>query len=383
MGEESDDDGRRGVGLFPPRLLACALQATVVQLTVDPRHRRNQPSVESRRMADLELQAGVLSRLIKHTAFAAGKSDERYLMTCVSFRGVKGSRGAVIEAAATDNWCLAVARGPGEGVGQVNFPAKALSRLRLTCDAEESVTIKESEGRVQVIEATRPCADEPLQAGSFPAYDDILSQAGEPTAVVSMSDARPAMREVIHRAAYVELISRDGSLTIAAAKRSAPVACHLKPRRDASLQVSGPHLARAIAHCGDGEIALYLGHSLLGAEDNFRLHLAGSRAKLFIDSALLQIRLLEPYELSHILNAVDDVLDVLAAVEHRRVYRAPIPLLEAASVALGLADVVFLDRHRVRRALAHDPIERRPQVAGTRGGRVAGVVGKNLKKTFA
>jgi hypothetical protein len=80
-------------------------------------------------------------------------------------------------------------------------------------------------------------------------------------------------------------------------------------------------------------------------------------------------RLLQPDEFGDVFHSVNDVPELARFAEHGGVQGAPVPGLERA---VGLANVVFLERHRVGHSLLTHAIERRPQVP--RAGRL-GILG--------
>ena len=93
--------------------------------------------------------------------------------------------------------------------------------------------------------------------------------------------------------------------------------------------------------------SLVCGLQLRRAAQDLRLHLRRLPAQLGRHGLLLALELLEPDELGHVLDRVDDVFEPAGGVEHRRVDRAPVAHLVAAALVIGLADVVLLDGHRV------------------------------------
>jgi hypothetical protein len=63
---------------------------------------------------------------------------------------------------------------------------------------------------------------------------------------------------------------------------------------------------------------------------------------------------LQEHHLRHILDVMKDERDFTVFTEHRRIDRAPVALLEAATCRLGTRDVVLLNRHLVRPAIPND-----------------------------
>jgi hypothetical protein len=84
--------------------------------------------------------------------------------------------------------------------------------------------------------------------------------------------------------------------------------------------------------------------------------------ELLGDALLLGFEVLQPDELGDVLDPMDDEPERTRGVEDRQVHRAPETLFEAAAFGIRSADVIALDRHRVRYARGQDAIERRPQV---------------------
>ncbi len=77
---------------------------------------------------------------------------------------------------------------------------------------------------------------------------------------------------------------------------------------------------------------------------------------------------------------MDDGGELSARPEHRRVAWAPVTLLEAAALRLGLADIVFLHRHGVGATELDHALQRGAQVAHTIGRRIVGVIRKDLEQ---
>jgi hypothetical protein len=80
-------------------------------------------------------------------------------------------------------------------------------------------------------------------------------------------------------------------------------------------------------------------------------------------------------------STVNDPDDFAGRIEHRRVDRAPVFLLESAALRLRPADVVFLYRHRVRPALAQRAFQRCAQVRHARCRRIVRIVGEDVEDT--
>ena len=86
------------------------------------------------------------------------------------------------------------------------------------------------------------------------------------------------------------------------------------------------------------------------------------------------------HECGHVLDAMDDELELASGSENGGVDRAPVALHERA---VGLADVVLLDGHGVGRERPSYPIERGAQVGRPRGGGVVGVVRERVEDVAA
>ncbi len=112
------------------------------------------------------------------------------------------------------------------------------------------------------------------------------------------------------------------------------------------------------------------GGQLLAAADHSTLHIARPITEL-------RSRLGRAHEIRDVLDAVEDVTDIAGPREDGDVLRAPVLRLESA---VGAANVVALDRHRVGRSCRDDAIERRTEVARPVGARVVRVVGKDFEE---
>ena len=69
--------------------------------------------------------------------------------------------------------------------------------------------------------------------------------------------------------------------------------------------------------------------------------------QLLGELVLFEALLLEADEVGDIFDAMNDVSDPSVRAEHGRIARTPVTFLETASLAFGLANVVFLHGHRV------------------------------------
>jgi len=97
--------------------------------------------------------------------------------------------------------------------------------------------------------------------------------------------------------------------------------------------------------------------------ENLAFHHRRALLQFVRQRLLAALALLQPDELGHVLDAMDDVPEPFVVVQHGRVPRAPVPLLEAAAALLRPADVVLLHGHRVGNAALAHALERRAQVA--------------------
>ncbi|MCC6238968.1 MAG: DNA polymerase III subunit beta [Phycisphaerales bacterium] len=127
--------------------------------------------------ADLQIQGGVLKRLINQTLFAAAKESSRY-----AFNGVLVSAaGKKVTLVSTDGRRLALAKGDlvtasDKKVGSAIIPCKALQLVDKLIDndqLEEVVSIQIRENRVnfKVGNATLTSS---LIEGQFPPYEDVI-----------------------------------------------------------------------------------------------------------------------------------------------------------------------------------------------------------------
>jgi hypothetical protein len=98
---------------------------------------------------------------------------------------------------------------------------------------------------------------------------------------------------------------------------------------------------------------------------------------------VLDAQLAHAHEPGDVFDAMDDVEELAVGIEHGRVHRAPVALLETAALRRGAGNVVLLHRHRVDGAFAHDTQQRRPEVADARGARIVRVVGKDVEDAAA
>ena len=79
-------------------------------------------------------------------------------------------------------------------------------------------------------------------------------------------------------------------------------------------------------------------------------------------------RRLRPNELGRVLEAMDDPQQLAGVREHGRVERGPVALLDASTLALGAADLVLLDIHRIGALSGDDLLQGRSQ--GDRADRI-------------
>ena len=108
---------------------------------------------------------------------------------------------------------------------------------------------------------------------------------------------------------------------------------------------------------------LYLRRQLI----NFGFHLPRVCAQLFRQFFLFQCLLLEPNELRHVLDTVDNVDDPFIRPKHGRVDGTPEPFFESASLRFRLPDVVFLNCHCVRGLALNHTLQGSSQVADSCG----------------
>jgi len=124
--------------------------------------------------ADVEVEAGVLRKLIERTLYAAAKENTRYALNGVLWER-KAKR---LQLVATDGRRLAKAVGPvtkgAAGDGTVIAPAKAMSVvLRLLSDPQASVGVKFLPNQLVVSVGPATVASV-LVEGAFPDYERVI-----------------------------------------------------------------------------------------------------------------------------------------------------------------------------------------------------------------
>jgi DNA polymerase-3 subunit beta len=132
------------------------------------------PVAELEGSPDVELEAGVLRRLIEQTQYAAARENTRYAINGILWE----RKGKKLQLVATDGRRLAKALGPikkgeGDGVSCI-APAKTMGILaRLLHDPAATVGVKFLPNQL-VVSSGSTTLSSVLVEGSFPPYDQVI-----------------------------------------------------------------------------------------------------------------------------------------------------------------------------------------------------------------
>jgi hypothetical protein len=143
------------------------------------------------------------------------------------------------------------------------------------------------------------------------------------------------------------------------------------------LLVCARQLLRSLFELPVGVLQRHIGLHHLGA------HAVRPRADM-LDSrfARLLVPLMSENKFGHVLDTVKDEFKLAIRAYDRCVQGAPIShLIALGTVAQG--NVIFLHAHRIRHAIPHDPIQRRPQIAFAACAGIARIFGEHFEQAAA
>lgn len=144
--------------------------------------------------ADVEVEAGVLRRLIEQTLYAAARESTRYAINGVLWE----TKGRKLVLVATDGRRLAKAAGPvtkmeGEEASRI-VPTRAMhTLLRLLGDPEAKVAIKLTANQL-IVQCGPATLSSVLVEGNFPDYDKVIPRDNDKKVELNAKEFHDAVR---------------------------------------------------------------------------------------------------------------------------------------------------------------------------------------------